>query len=150
MINLIRTSSENIDFINLVCYLDSELKVRDGDDHEFYNQFNKIDDIKHVLVVYENDVPIGCGAIKQYDFTSMEIKRMFIKSESRGKGYASKILKELEKWACELSFERCILETGINQPEAIGLYFKNEYALMSNYGQYEGVKDSRCFLKFLK
>ncbi len=150
MINLIRTTSENIDFINLVRHLDSELKVRDGDDHEFYNQFNKVDEIKHVLVVYENDIPIGCGAIKQYDLASMEIKRMFIKDESRGKGYASKILKELEKWASELSFERCILETGINQPEAIGLYFKNEYTLMPNYGQYEGIKDSRCFLKILK
>ena len=150
MINLIRTTSENIDFINLVRHLDSELKVRDGDDHEFYNQFNKIDEIKHVLVIYENDTPIGCGAIKQFDLTTMEIKRMFINVESRGKGYASKILKELEKWASELSFDRCILETGINQPEAIGLYFKNQYTLMPNYGQYEGVKDSRCFLKFLK
>lgn len=85
-----------------------------------------------MVVAYENKISIGYGAIKRYNSTSMEIKRMFIKPESRGKGYASKVLIELEKWASELSFERCILETGINQPEAIGLYYKNKYALMPN------------------
>ena len=51
MISLIRTNSDNIDFIKLVQLLDTDLKIRDGDDHEFYNQFNKIDLIKHVVVV---------------------------------------------------------------------------------------------------
>ena len=150
MISLIRTNSENIDFIKLVKLLDSDLKIRDGDDHEFYNQFNKIDLIKHVVVVYENDIPLGCGAIKQYNSSSTEIKRMFVLPESRGNGLASLILNELEQWASELSFKKCILETGIKQPEAIRLYSKNGYNLMLNYGQYEGVKDSRCFCKFLK
>ncbi len=150
MISLIRTNSENIDFIKLVQLLDSDLKIRDGDDHEFYNQFNKIDLIKHVVVAYKNDIPFGCGAIKQYSPSSTEIKRMFVLPESRGIGLASLILNELENWASELSFKECILETGIKQPEAIRLYSKNGYSLMPNYGQYEGVKDSRCFCKLLK
>tara|TARA_R110000787_G_scaffold60220_8_gene136572 strand:+ start:13503 stop:13904 length:402 start_codon:yes stop_codon:yes gene_type:complete len=130
--------------------LDTDLKIRDGDDHEFYNQFNKIDLIKHVVVVYKNDTPIGCGAIKKYDTSITEIKRMFVLPESRSNGLASMILNELEKWASELSFNKCILETGINQLEAIHLYSKNGYTLMPNYGQYEGIKDSRCFCKLLK
>ena len=40
MIKLVRTNSKNIDFINLVKDLDAFLKITDGDEHEFYNQYN--------------------------------------------------------------------------------------------------------------
>lgn len=57
------------------------------------------------------------------------------------------ILAELEGWAAELSFRKCILETGKKQPEAIELYKSNEYQLIANYGQYIGVENSVCFEK---
>ncbi len=66
---------------------------------------------------------------------------------SRGKGIASKILAELEIWATELFYEKCILETGKKQPEAIALYKKNGYNIIPNYGQYAGVENSLCFEK---
>ncbi|MFT4668785.1 MAG: putative acetyltransferase, partial [Ulvibacter sp.] len=47
MIKTKRTSSENQDFITLVKLLDADLAIRDGDEHSFYNQFNKLDLIKH-------------------------------------------------------------------------------------------------------
>ncbi len=72
---------------------------------------------------------------------------MFVIREKRGRGYASQILNELESWAGELGFEKCILETGINQPEAIALYKKRGYKITSNYGQYAGVDKSFCFEK---
>lgn len=147
---LIRTNADNKDFIELVKHLDADLAIRDGDDHAFYDQFNKIDSIHHVIVVYDNDKALGCGAIKQFDKNTMEIKRMFTLPQSRGKGIASKILEALENWASELSFEKCILETGIKQYEAIALYKKNGYQLMNNYGQYSGVKTSKCFQKTVK
>lgn len=150
MIQLIRTDSGNKDFIELVKHLDADLAEKDGDDHDFYNQFNKIDKIKFVVVAYENEQPLGCGAIKEYDFATMEVKRMFVHPENRGKGIASKILSELENWAKELSFAKCILETGKRQKEAIELYKKNNYQLISNYGQYIGVENSLCFEKKLK
>ncbi len=150
MIQLIRTDSENKDFIELVKHLDIYLAEKDGDDHAFYNQFNKIDKIKFVVIAYENEKPMGCGAIKEYDPTTMEIKRMFVTPESRGKGIASKILKELENWTKELSFTKCILETGKRQKEAIELYKKAGYKLISKYGQYIGVENSFCFAKELK
>ena len=56
----------------------------------------------------------------------------------------------LEKWARELSCTRCILETGKRQPEAIGLYKRNGYRLIPNYGQYAAVENSVCFEKELK
>ena len=150
MIKILRTDSNNRDFIELVKYLDADLAIRDGDENPFYAQFNKIDKIKYVVVAYENDNPVGCGAIKEYAPNTMEIKRMYTSPGRRGKGIASKVLTELEKWASEMSFERCILETGIKQPEAIALYKKNGYQLIQNYGQYAGVENSVCFMKYTK
>ncbi len=146
---IIRTNSENEDFIFLVNLLDLDLAKRDGDEHSFFVQFNKIDTIKHVVVAYENQTPVGCGAIKEFDIKTMEIKRMYTSANSRGKGIASRILSELETWTRELSYKKCILETGIKQPEAIALYNKNGYKLIPNYGQYKDVENSRCFEKKL-
>ncbi len=150
MIKVVKTDSKDEDFIALVKDLDAFLAITDGEDHSFYNQFNALDHIKYVLVAYYNHVPVGCGAIKQYDTNTMEIKRMFTTEKSRGKGIASKILSELERWASDLSFEKCILETGIRQVEAIALYKKNNYTIIKNYGQYSGMKESICFEKKLK
>lgn len=146
---LIRTNSENQDFIQLVKMLDEYLAYVDGDDHAFYDQFNKIDALQHCIVIFEDENPVGCGAIKPYDKTSAELKRMFVIPEFRGKGYASKIVSELERWAKELGYEKVILETGINQLDAIRLYEKT-YERMENYGQYKGVENSLCFIKELK
>lgn len=147
MIKIIRTDSDNQDFINLVKYLDEDLAVRDGDDHSFYNQFNKIDKIKYAVVAYENDKPTGCGAIKEFAPNTMEIKRMYTLPISRGKGIATIILTELEIWATELFCTKCVLETGKRNPEAIELYKKHGYKLISNYGQYAEVENSLCFEK---
>ena len=150
MIKIARTNSDNQDFIDLVKYLDADLAERDGNDHSFYAQFNKIDKIKYVVIAYENSKPICCGAIKEYTPNTMEIKRMYTSPESRGKGIATKVLTELEIWATELSYEKCILETGKKQPEAIGLYKKNGYKLIPNYGQYVEIENSLCFEKDIK
>lgn len=149
MVTLLRTDSKHIDFITLVQKLDKELAQRDGDDHAFYDQFNKIDLIRHALVVYDFDMPVACGAIKEFATGIMEIKRMYTLPDYRGKGIATKILTALEKWALELSYERCILETGKKQPEAISLYKKNNYKVIPNYGQYAGIDNSVCFEKNL-
>lgn len=149
MITIERTNSDNTDFQSLVRELDKELAIRDGEEHGFYAQFNKIDAIKYVVVVYENKVAVGCGAIKSFDENSMEVKRMFVPLENRGKGVASIVLKELETWANELGFPKCVLETGLKQPEAIRLYEKNGYAKIPNYGQYIGMDNSICFEKVL-
>ena len=150
MIATIRTDSDNQDFIELVKYLDADLAARDGDDHPFYAQFNKINKIKYVVVAYENDRPVGCGAIKEYAPAIMEVKRMYTAPGSRGRGIASQVLNALEIWAAELSYEKCILETGKKQPEAIALYQKNGYHLIPNYGQYAEIENSLCFEKHLK
>lgn len=146
---MVRTNSENLDFIELVGQLDTYLAIQDGEDHAFYNQFNSIDAIHHVVVLFDGEQAVACGAMKVYDKKAVEIKRMFTSPKFRGKGYATRVLKELEKWALELSFEKCILETGFKQPEAIELYKKLGYLRIPNYGQYKGVENSLCFEKVI-
>jgi GNAT superfamily N-acetyltransferase len=150
MIKLIRTSSGNQDFVELVKLLDADLAKRDGEEHSFYAQFNKIDKIKHAVVAYENDKPVSCGAIKEFASNIMEVKRMYNLQVSMCKGIATKVLTELEIWATELHYKKCILETGRKQPEAIELYKKNGYKIIPNYGQYAEVENSLCFEKKLK
>ena len=149
MLTLTRTDSDNSHFIQLVRFLDADLATRDGNEHSFYAQFNKIDKIRHVVVAFENNLPVGCGAIKSYDLQTMEVKRMYTLPEHRGKGIAKNILKELEKWAAELSCNKCILETGKRQPEAIELYQRSGYTIIPNYGQYAAIENSVCFEKQL-
>lgn len=149
MISYLRTNSENEDFGELVKLLDAELKVRDGEDHAFYAQFNKTASIRNVVVVYDNEVPVACGAIKAFDQNSVEVKRMYVVESRRRTGLAKGVLAELERWALELGYRRLVLETGKNQPEALQLYGNTGYHVIENYGQYKGVENSVCFRKTL-
>ena len=147
MLQVIRANAEHPDFIQLVKLLDLELAERDGAEHSFYAPFNTISSIKHVVLAYDHDKPLGCGAMKAYEPGTMEIKRMYMLPEARGKGIAAEILAALEVWAKELPVTRCILETGYKQPEAIALYKKCGYQIIPNYGQYVALENSVCFGK---
>ena len=149
MLKLVRTNSNNQDFSNLVKLLDSYLKITDGDEHDFYNQFNHIDILNHVVLAYIDSVAVGCGAFKTFDSSSIEIKRMYIMPKARNKGIAKKILKELELWASELGYKNSVLETGLRQTEAVQFYEKCDYSVITNYGQYAKMKNSICFKKEL-
>lgn len=142
-----RTNSDNSDFQSLVALLDEDLRARDGDEHSFYSQYNKIVNIQNVIVCYKDAKPIGCGAFKEYGQHKVEIKRMFVRPENRGQAIGSKILNELELWASELKYSSCILETGKRQPEAIKLYQKAGYKIIPNFGQYENIENSVCMEK---
>ena len=145
MITFKRTDAENSDFQKLVSALDADLSNRDGEEHAFYSQFNKLNLLRFAIVAYEGSTPVACGAIKHFSGDTVEIKRMYVPPELRGKGIASKLLAELEEWAKSLQYKRCILETGKRQPEAIRLYEKNGYSSIPNYGQYQSVENSLCF-----
>jgi GNAT superfamily N-acetyltransferase len=149
MVNTERTDANNPQFRSLIKLLDAELAIRDGEEHAFYNQFNQLDNIKHVMLAYQQGEAVACGAIKMYNEEAVEVKRMYCLPTARGQGVASVLLQALEAWATELGFTQSILETGINQPEAIRLYEKNGYERIPNYGQYAGVEASFCFKKHL-
>lgn len=143
-----KTNAQNPDYQQLVVLLDADLKIKDGDDHAFFASYNKSDAIKHVLVYYIDNQAVGCGAFKHYSDTTVEIKRMFVLPEARGKGIAAQILHELEQWAAENGYTECILETGYKMTSALALYHKKGYVVTPNYGQYIGMEHSSvCMAK---
>ncbi|WP_298426234.1 GNAT family N-acetyltransferase [uncultured Kordia sp.] len=148
-IQIKRTNSSDQNFINLVKELDDFLTIRNGESDDFFSQFNGLEDLNHAIVIYVGATPIGCGAIKQYNSTTVEIKRMYISKQYQGKSLGIHILTALEIWAKELGNTRCILETGTMLPEAIRFYEKNNYIRIPNYDQYIDVAESVCFEKQL-
>ena len=147
MLELRRTTSVHPDFQLLVAELDHALRVLDGADHAFYAQFNKLTNINHVVVAYDDVEPLGCGAFKEFEAGTVEIKRMYVRPARRGQGVARAVLAELEQWARAAGYHTAVLETGKRQPEAIGLYETSGYAHTPNYGQYIGDANSVCLRK---
>jgi putative acetyltransferase len=145
---LIRTTSDNADFQRLTQLFDDYLVDIDGDEKDFFAQYNQIY-LDHVLVCYEDEMALGCGAFKLLEPQVAEIKRMFVLPEQRGKGIASLVLTELENWVRESGFSSCILETSNKLESAIALYKKSGYEVIPNYGQYVGVESSVCMKKSL-
>ena len=146
----IRTTGENTDFRQMVNELDIDLYKRNGDTQAQYEQYNQIDKIKHSVVIYVDGNPAGCGCFKRCDAETIEVKRMFVKPEMRGNQLAAGLLQELENWALEEGYKNAVLETGVRQVEAQGLYSKAGYSRTENYGQYLGMEDSICYRKELR
>lgn len=149
MVQIIRTTNSNKDFIFLTGELDTELTGNYGTLQKKYDTLNKIDPIDTAVVAYENRKPVGCGCFKVIDKNTVEVKRMYVLREMRGKGISKMILSELEKWAFEKNFKKVVLETGVRQNEAIGLYKKSGYVVTENYGPYIGMINSICMEKIL-
>jgi GNAT superfamily N-acetyltransferase len=134
----------------MVNALDEDLNQRNGDIQRQYDQYNKIDHINHAIVIYVDGEPVGCGCFKRFDDQTVEMKRMFVFPEMRGKQLAAQMLHELEKWAIEEGNTSAVLETGRRQVEAQRLYSIAGYFRTENYGQYLGMDDSLCYRKELK
>ena len=146
---LVQTNQGSKDFQQLVALLDAELAIRDGDDHAFYHQFNGIESLDHVIIAYDKGQPVGSGAFKARNNQQVEIKRMFVLTAARKKGYASAILTALETWAAKEGYSEAILETGKAQIEALSFYPKQGYTVIANFAPYVGVENSVCFSKSL-
>ena len=145
---IIRTTYLNHEFQELVAQLNTDLANRDGKDHPL-SQFNEITHLKHVVVLYLENKAVGCGAIARYDLSASEIKRMYVTPAHRGQQLGENILSELENWTKELGLSKCILFMGVNQPEALKLYLRNNFSVIENYGKLKDIPDSICLAKTL-
>ena len=145
---IIRTTYLNPAFQELVAQLNEDLANRDGKDHPL-SQFNEIIHLKYVVVVYLKNKAVGCGAIAKYDLVATEIKRMYVTPSHRGQQLGENILSELENWTKELGLSKCILFMGVNQPEAMKLYLRNNFSVIENYGKLKDIPDSICLAKKL-
>jgi GNAT superfamily N-acetyltransferase len=108
------------------------------------------------LVAYLDGVPVGTGAWRRSPVralgrsSSAEIKRMYVVPEHRGRGLARRILAELEATAAATGCDLIVLETGLMQPEAIGLYESSGYLPIAGFGHYADSELNRCFAKRLR
>ncbi len=102
-----RTAANDNDFKFLVSCLDHELWDELKEDQATYDPHNKLPDIKTVVLVYFNNEPVACGCFKEFDKDTIEVKRMFVQKEYRGKGLSKKVLNELEQWAMEKKISFC-------------------------------------------
>jgi putative acetyltransferase len=143
---LIKTNSDNPDFKMLSSLFDEYLVDIDGDERDFFAFYNNVK-LDNVLLVYQDQIPVGCGAFKHFENNTAEIKRMFVQPEFRGKGIANLILSEIELWAKKEGYTSFILETSPKLEAAIALYKKTGYVIIPNFGQYIGVENSICMKK---
>ena len=146
-IEIIKTTSENPDFVTLIAALDVSLWERYPELKTNYWGNNVIELNPNVIIVYLENKAVACGCFKKYDKNTIELKRMFVSPEARGLGLAKKIIEELELWAHDLGFSFSVLETLYKQNEAIGLYQKVGYTIVDNYEPYVGLENSICMRK---
>jgi hypothetical protein len=144
-----RTSCSNPNFKLLVTHLDKELFEELQEDQATYDQYNLVPNINTAVIVYDAETPIAIGCYKHYTGTTVEIKRMFVNKEYRGKGISKLVLTELENWALENGYSKAILETSRFFNTAISLYTNAGYKIIANYDQYKNLADSICFKKEL-
>jgi putative acetyltransferase len=148
-LELLKTNSKSADFIELIQLLDKDLGERYGELQKQYDKHNKVDYINDVIIIYKNKVPVACGAFKEYNNNSAEIKRIFVKKENRQQGLAKLIVRKLEELVKDNGYKYALLETGIKQHEAISLYKNIGYEVIENYEPYVGNTNSVCMKKTL-
>lgn len=108
------------------------------------------------FVGYLGETAVATGAWRRRDdvlaldsTSTAEIKRMYVAPAGRGRGVARAMLAHLEATAAAAGVEVAILETGIEQPEAIALYASSGYVAVPKFGYYRDSDLSRCFGKQL-
>jgi len=144
-----RTAGDDPDFLAVIQRLTAVLSELNGEQDGFYQQFNKVDPAATVVVGYHEGKAVASGAFRPMDEDKVEVKRMFVDPEVRGKGFAKAILKELETWAREDGYKQAVLETSKRLIPAVTLYQSQGYQQTANYPPYEDVEDSVCFAKSL-
>ncbi|MGO9260521.1 MAG: GNAT family N-acetyltransferase [Bryobacteraceae bacterium] len=94
-------------------------------------------------------IPVACGAIRPLGGGACELKRMFVRNDYRGRGFARAMLAAVERIAIERGYQTIRLETGIYQPEAVALYESAGYHRILCYEEYISDPRSLCFEKSL-
>lgn len=149
--NFHRTDGKNEDFIENCRLLDLDLERRVGKKikRDKYKQYNRLDEIRQAIVVYEGGKAIGGGAIRRYDEENVELKRVFVRQEYQGRGIGSRLVSLLMEWATELGYKKMILETGELLAESCAVYKKLGFQVIPNYGPYVNMPESLCMSKNL-
>lgn len=101
------------------------------------------------FVLRSNEIPACCGGIKLVDTEYGELKRMYVRPQFRGCGFAKLMLNHLADYAQAQGITVLRLETGIHQREAIGLYEQQGFVRIPPFGPYTDDPVSLCYEKRL-
>lgn len=137
---------DNQDFILLCGELDIFLNQAIGGEEkrEKYKKFNHLDTMDFVIVLYDDEYPVGCGALRKYSETEIEVKRVFVREAYRGRNIGGIILERLILQAEKMGFKRMILETGAFLERSVRLYHRYGFEKIENYGCYQNMPESLC------
>ena len=119
------------------------------DKREAFIPFNLSQDITYVLVVYDGDYAVGCAGLKVYSDEAVEIKRVWVEPEYRGRHIASRMMDLLELKSSELGFRKSILQTRPIMQDAVRLYESRGYTIIDNYPPYDKLDGAICMAKDL-
>lgn len=144
------TDNTNADFVILTERLDAELDRMYGELQKHYHPLNKASGVKQVVLVYDGEAPAACGAYKELDSGSIELKRVYVCDSYRGNGISKLVVSALEEDARRNGYAVMYLETGVKQIPAIQLYRSCGYEIIDNYGPYAGDANSICMRKILR
>ncbi len=92
---------------------------------------------------------VGCVGLRRVDEADVELKRMYVRPGHRRRGLARLIIAAVEDRARQLGYARVLLETGVQQPEAIALYESHGYRRITGFGHYHCEPHSRSYAKTL-
>lgn len=149
MLELREVPWDHVDSERLRAAQQAELAVRYGRLDSEPGPKPSADDMTIFFVAYDGTEAIGCGGLRTLDERHGEIKRMYVVPERRGTGAAAAILRHLEIEARSRGWDRLVLETGDEQPDAMRFYEREGYTAIPNFGYYVGSELSRCYEKRL-
>lgn len=149
MIEIIRTSSDDKRFKNLILELDSDLTTRYREADYKFDANIQLNALDTAVIAQITNITVGCGCFKEINARTVEIKRMYVNPYFRGFGVASMMIDALTRWAKELFYESAVLETGVKQPESIKLYEKHGFVTIPSFAPYIGIPNSICMGKTL-
>ena len=127
----------------------AEIAVRYGTPDSEPGPKPSADDITVFFVGYDGQTPVGCGGLRSLDASHGEIKRMYVVPARRGSGASTAILRHLEGEARARGWDRLVLETGVEQPDAVRFYEREGYVRIPNFGYYTDSEISLCYGKRL-
>lgn len=145
-------SYDNADFICLCDELDSFLNRAIGgeDKREKYKKYNHLDTMDYVIVAYDEEKPVGCAALRKYSDEDIEVKRVFVREDYRGKNIGGMLIENLISYSKNLGYARMILETGEFLKASVRLYLRYGFERIQNYGAYVDMSESLCMGRSIK
>lgn len=106
--------------------------------------YNLSESISDVLIAYADGKAVGCAGLKKYSNLDVEIKRVWVEPEWRGKHIATQLMDQIEDKARQMGFKRAILQTRPAMKDAVGLYESRGYMLIGNYPPYDKLEGAIC------